>query len=609
MRDHQPTQRPPSPFPIALLGLIAIVGIVSIIPPSAREAIFASLPQALGSIPTQLFALALPLALLAVGIGMIWLLRTRRVPSPRDDTSAGNGLPPPTKLAAGNYRTIIADRPTTRFSDVAGVEEAKEDLEEVVEFLRCPSKFAQLGARIPRGVLLVGPPGTGKTLLARAVAGEAGVPFISASGSEFVELYVGVGASRVRSLFQEARKLAPCIVFIDEIDAVGRKRGSNMGVAHEEREQTLNQILVEMDGFDPRSNVIVLAATNRADVLDEAILRPGRFDRQVHLDLPDAAGRLAILQVHARGKPLEPDVDLAQVAKLTAGLSGADLENLINEAAILAARRNLARIGTEEIEEAIDRITAGPRRKSRVLSEREREITAHHEIGHALVAWAQPHADKVHKVTIVSRGMTGGHTRLVPEEDRNMWSKSEFEAAIATALGGHVVEEMLYGEVTTGPSSDLQRATEIARRMVTEFGMSKQVGPLVFQGRSLWSDAPDYRGFGEEAARRIEHEVRQVIQAMHQRARQIVETNREVLLAAAALLKEQETLNLEQLEQVFANVVPYEPSPTGEAESLPKPSPRRVLVTPPWRRRKREAPVSATPVMASQRYASQRYRR
>src|SRR5581483_4509594 len=304
-------------------------------------------------------------------------------------------------------------------------------------------------------------------------------------------------------------------------------------------------------------------------------LRPGRFDRQVPLDLPDATGRLAILRVHARSKPVDPAVDLRELARLSAGLSGADLENLVNEAAILAARRDLGRIGPLEMEEALERITAGPRRKSRVLSERERTITAHHEIGHALVAWAHPHADRPHKVSIVSRGVSGGHTLLVPDADRNMWSKSEFEAAIATALGGHVVEELLYGEVTTGPSNDLQRATEIARRMVTEFGMSKQVGPLVFQGRSLWSDAPDYRGFGEEAARRIEHEVRQVIQAMHQRARQIVETNREVLLAAAALLKEQETLNLEQLEQVFANVVPYEPSPTGEAESLPKPSPRR----------------------------------
>jgi cell division protease FtsH len=411
---------------------------------------------------------------------------------------------------------------------------------------------------------------------------------------------VGVGASRVRSLFLEARKLAPCIVFVDEIDAVGRKRGSNMGVAHEEREQTLNQILVEMDGFDPRANVIVVAATNRADVLDEALLRPGRFDRQVHLDLPDAAGRESILRVHARGKPLEPTVDLQALAKLTTGLSGADLENLVNEAAILAARRDLHRIGVEELEEALDRIVAGPRRKSRLLTGREREITAHHEIGHALVAWAHPHADRPHKVTIVSRGMTGGHTRLLPDEDRNMWSKSEFEAAIATALGGHAVEEMLYGEVTTGPSSDLQRATDIARRMVTEFGMSKELGPLVFQARSIWGEAPSYTSFGEKAAGRIEAEVRHVVSLAHQRTRHIVQSNRAVLLEAAEELKERETLSADDLDRVFAGVQRLDHFTTLPEEPVSRDS-RRGLMTA-WRRRPARVADGTAALLASQRY-------
>jgi cell division protease FtsH len=421
----------------------------------------------------------------------------------------------------------------------------------VVEFLRSPEKFVSLGARVPKGVLLVGPPGTGKTLLARAVAGEAGVPFISSSGSEFVELYVGVGASRVRSLFQEARRQAPCIVFIDEIDAVGRRRGGSHGISHEEREQTLNQILVEMDGFDPRSNIMLIAATNRADVLDPALLRPGRFDRQVMLDLPDMKGRLEIIRVHSRGKPLEQGVDLRAVARNSAGLSGADLENLLNEAAIMAARRGLAQIGPAELEEALDRVVAGPRRRSRVLSEREKVITAYHETGHALVAAVLPHADEVQKVSIISRGMAGGFTRLIPEQDRNMWSKSEFEAAIASALGGHVAEELIFGEVTTGPSNDLQRATEMARRMVTEFGMSKQIGPLSLGGQPGY-EGGDYRGYGDEMGRQVDAEVRQVVAAAHARACRILEAHRDILERTAKLLIEREVLEAGELAELFS---------------------------------------------------------
>src|SRR4051812_7607534 len=397
--------------------------------------------------------------------------------SPRDQHHGA--LPPPARvLSQSHVRAITSERPTTTFGDVLGVDEAREELQELVEFLKAPAKFAAVGARIPRGVLLVGPPGTGKTLLARAVAGEAGVPFLATSGSEFVELYVGVGASRVRTLFQEARKQAPCIIFVDEIDAVGRRRGGHVGVSHEEREQTLNQILVEMDGFDQRTNVILVAATNRPDVLDPALLRPGRFDRQVLLGHPDTQGRRAILALHTRGKPLASDVDLARLAHHTSGLTGAELENLANEAAILAARRAQLQVGHQEFEEALDRVVAGPRRKSRVLSVREKRITAYHEVGHALVAHCLPRADRVQKVSIVSRGQMGGYTRLLPEEDRNLWSKSEFEAAMACAMGGHVAESLIFGEVTTGASNDLQKATEMARRMVCQYGMSEQLGAV-----------------------------------------------------------------------------------------------------------------------------------
>ncbi len=373
-------------------------------------------------------------------------------------------------------RMVSGDKPTVTFGDVAGVDEAKQELQEVVEFLKYPEKFIALGARIPRGVLLVGPPGTGKTLLARAVAGEAGVPFFSISGSEFVEMFVGVGASRVRDLFDQAKRNAPCIIFVDEIDAVGRHRGSGLGGGHDEREQTLNQILVEMDGFDSSTKVIVVAATNRPDILDPALLRPGRFDRRVILDQPDINGRKAILQVHSKGKPLETDVDLEIIARQTPGFSGADLANVVNEGAILAARRNKKKIGLSELEEAIDRVLLGPERKSRVINMKEKEIIAYHEAGHALVARNLPNADPVHKVSVVARGMAGGYTKQLPTEDRRLHSVSQLRDILTTLMGGRAAEELIFGkaEVTTGAHSDLEQVTAIARGMVKEYGMSEE---------------------------------------------------------------------------------------------------------------------------------------
>ena len=369
-------------------------------------------------------------------------------------------------------KVFLMNRPTVTFEDVAGAEEPKQELQEVVEFLKYPERFLSLGARIPKGILMVGPPGTGKTLLARAVSGETGVPFFSISGSEFVEMFVGVGAARVRDLFEQAKRNSPCIVFVDEIDAVGRHRGAGLGGGHDEREQTLNQILVEMDGFEPNVNIIVIAATNRPDILDPALLRPGRFDRRVVLDHPDIKGRKAILEVHSKGKPLAPDVDMDIIGKLTPGFSGADLANLVNEAAILAARHGLKSTGMAQFQEAIDRVIAGPERKSRVINKREKEITAYHEAGHALVAWTLPNADPPHKVSIVSRGNMGGYTRMLPEEDRYLWTKAQFEDLIATALGGRAAEDLIYSEVTTGPSNDLEQATRVARQMVTRYSMS-----------------------------------------------------------------------------------------------------------------------------------------
>jgi cell division protease FtsH len=489
-------------------------------------------------------------------------------------------------------RLFTANRPSVTFSDVAGVEEAKEELVEVVEFLKYPEKFAALGARIPRGVLLVGPPGTGKTLLSRAVAGEAGVPFFSISGSEFVEMFVGVGASRVRDLFDQAKRNSPCIVFVDEIDAVGRQRGAGLGGSHDEREQTLNQILVEMDGFDSSTNVIVIAATNRPDVLDPALLRPGRFDRQVILDRPDIQGRTAILEVHVRGKPLEEDVSVEGLARQTPGFSGADLENLVNEAAILAARKNRKTVGREELTEAIDRVIAGPQRKSRVISERERIMTAYHEAGHALVARMLPNSDPVRKVSIVARGMMGGYTRVVPDEDRLFKTKAQFEDELAVYMAGHVAEEMVFEEQSTGAANDIDRATGLARRMVTEFGMSRTLGPrafgkkdeLVFLGREI----SEQRNYSEEVAFQIDQEIRELIDAAHERARAIVEAHADKLLAIANLLLEAETIEGEELESLFET-----------------PRPRPDLVGPPTGRPGRKltpaAPAAERPAARGER--------
>ena len=452
-------------------------------------------------------------------------------------------------------RMFMGNKPTVTFADVAGVEEAKQELQEIVEFLKYPEKFVALGARIPKGLLLVGPPGTGKTLISRAVAGEAGVPFFSISGSEFVEMFVGVGASRVRDLFDQAKRNSPCIVFVDEIDAVGRQRGAGLGGSHDEREQTLNQILVEMDGFDTNTNVIVIAATNRPDVLDPALLRPGRFDRQVVLDRPDMRGRVAILQVHAKGKPLDKNISLDTLAKQTPGFSGADLSNLLNEAAILGARRNKRTIGMSELEEAIDRVVAGPARKSRIISEREKAITAYHEVGHALVARLLPNTDPVHKVSIVARGQAGGFTMLLPTEDRYLWSKPQFEDMLAYVLGGHVAELIIFGEVTTGASNDIERVTKIARSMVTEYGMSSRIGPmalghkeeLVFLGR----DFGEQRNYSEQTAREIDEEVRNIIQEAFDKAYNIVMQNKTRMIMISERLIKEETLEGPLFESLF----------------------------------------------------------
>ncbi|HKG26742.1 MAG TPA: ATP-dependent zinc metalloprotease FtsH [Thermomicrobiales bacterium] len=452
-------------------------------------------------------------------------------------------------------RLFTGNKPTVTFADVAGVDEAKEELVEVVEFLKYPDKFQALGARIPRGVLLVGPPGTGKTLLSRAVAGEAGVPFFSISGSEFVEMFVGVGASRVRDLFDQAKKSAPCIVFVDEIDAVGRQRGAGLGGSHDEREQTLNQILVEMDGFDSSTNVIVIAATNRPDVLDPALLRPGRFDRQVILDRPDIQGRLAILEVHARGKPLEDEVSVENLARQTPGFSGADLENLVNEAAILAARRNKKTVGGDELTEAIDRVIAGPQRKSRVISDRERMMTAYHEAGHALVARMLPNSDPVRKVSIVARGMMGGYTRVVPDEDRLFKTKKQFEDELAVFMAGQVAEMMVFEEQSTGAANDIERATMIARRMVTEFGMSRTLGPLAFGKKEelvfLGREISEQRNYSDEIAFQIDREIRELIDTAHGRAKTVLTAEFDKLEAIAKLLVQEETIEGEELEALF----------------------------------------------------------
>ena len=462
-------------------------------------------------------------------------------------------------------KMFVGNSPAVSFEDVAGVEEAKEELQEVVEFLKFPERFLVLGAKIPKGVLLVGPPGTGKTLLARAVAGEAGVPFFNISGSEFVEMFVGVGASRVRDLFDQAKRNSPCIVFVDEIDAVGRHRGAGLGGGHDEREQTLNQILVEMDGFDPNTNVIVLAATNRPDILDPALLRPGRFDRRVTLDNPDVRGRTQILQVHAKGKPLAEDTDLESVAKQTVGFSGADLANLVNESAILAARRQKTLITADEFAESVDRVIAGPERRTRVISQREKEITAYHEAGHALVAHLLPHADPVVKISIVSRGQMGGYTRFSPEEDRNLITKNQLEARLAVATGGRVAEEIVFNEITTGASDDLEQATHIARTMVTRYGMSKKLGPRTFGKREelvfLGREISEQRDYSDRIAEDIDEDVHSLISVAYRTAKDLLTSRRDQLERLAKQLIAHESVDDKKLAELFNSPPVGSPQP------------------------------------------------
>jgi len=455
-------------------------------------------------------------------------------------------------------RMFSGDKPTVTFADVAGVDEAKAELAEVVEFLKEPEKFTALGARIPKGVLLVGPPGTGKTLLARAVAGEANVPFFSISGSEFVEMFVGVGASRVRDLFDQAKRNSPCIVFVDEIDAVGRHRGAGLGGSHDEREQTLNQILVEMDGFDTDTNVIIVAATNRPDILDPALLRPGRFDRRVILDRPDMNGRKQILGVHLKGKPVVENLDLGTVAKQTPGFSGADIENLVNEAAILAARRNKKAISMPELQESIEKVIAGPERKSRLINESEKRVIAYHEAGHALVMRMLPNCDPVVKVSIISRGMALGYTMHLPEDDRYLQKRSKFLDDLAGMLGGRAAESIVFGDITTGASNDLERVTDLARAMVTRYGMSDKLGPRTFGDREelvfLGREISEQRNYSEIVAQQIDDEVKRIITSAYDTARQILTTHRERLDAVADRLVHEETIEGTEFEAMFAQM-------------------------------------------------------
>jgi cell division protease FtsH len=478
-------------------------------------------------------------------VGIIWFMLRQAQGSNNQALSFGKS----------RARMFTGDQPTVTFEDVAGVEEAKEELQEVVEFLKEPEKFISLGARIPKGVLLVGPPGTGKTLMAKAVSGEAGVPFFSISGSEFVEMFVGVGASRVRDLFDQAKRHSPCIVFVDEIDAVGRHRGAGLGGSHDEREQTLNQILVEMDGFDTDTNVIIVAATNRPDILDPALLRPGRFDRRVVLDRPDMRGREKILKVHVRGKPLTGDVELSTLAKATPGFVGADIENMVNEAAILAARRNKKSIGQPEFEEAIERVIAGPERKSRLISAEEKEIIAYHETGHAMVAHLLPNCDPVHKVSIIARGMAGGYTLALPESDRTLHSKAKFQDDLSFALGGRAAEEIVFGDITTGASNDLERVTQMARAMVTRYGMSEKLGPMVYGQKEelvfLGKEIGEQRDYSDAVAEEIDDEVRRIVNEAYEAAKRILNENRDKLETIANRLIEVETLDAKEFAAFF----------------------------------------------------------
>ncbi len=480
-------------------------------------------------------------------------------------------------------RLMVSDKKKVTFADVAGADEAKQELEEVVEFLKTPDKFNELGARIPKGVLLFGPPGTGKTLLAKAVAGEAGVQFFTISGSDFVEMFVGVGASRVRDLFEQAKKVAPCIVFIDEIDAVGRQRGAGLGGGHDEREQTLNQLLVEMDGFASNEGIIIIAATNRPDVLDPALLRPGRFDRQIVVDKPDVRGREAILKVHTKGKPVADDVDLDVLARRTPGFTGADLSNLVNEAALLAARRDKKKITMAEMEEAIERVLAGPERKSHVMTDEEKRLTAYHEGGHTLVGLLLEHADPVHKVTIIPRGRAGGYMLSLPKEDRSYRTRSELIDRIKVALGGRVAEEVVLGEISTGASSDIQQATRIIRSMIMEYGMSDAIGPIaygeenhqVFLGRDLNRE----RNYSEEIAGEIDREVRRYIEEAYEACRTIIVENRDKLDLIAKELLERETLSAAELEELMTKgAISEKDKQNDDTDDTGKPAPIPVDV-------------------------------
>ncbi|MEO6913051.1 MAG: ATP-dependent zinc metalloprotease FtsH [Candidatus Baltobacteraceae bacterium] len=496
-----------------------------------------------GSLFSGLFSL---LPFIVMGAFLIFILR-----------QAQSGGSQAMSFGRSRAKMLSENRPKVTFADVAGVEEAKEELGEVVEFLKYPKKFQALGARIPKGVLLLGPPGSGKTLLARAIAGEAGVPFFSISGSDFVEMFVGVGASRVRDLFDQAKKSSPCIIFIDEIDAVGRQRGAGLGGGHDEREQTLNQLLVEMDGFEQNTGVILIAATNRPDVLDPALLRPGRFDRQIIVDRADIKGRQAILGVHAKNKPLGKEVSLETLARRTPGFSGADLENLLNEAALLAARRDKTVIGMHDCEEAIDRVVAGPERKSLVMSQKEKENTAYHESGHAIIGGLLPNHDPVHKVTIIPRGMALGITWSLPEDDRHSVTKEELLSQITMALGGRLSEEIKFGDVTTGASNDFEKATALARRMVTQYGMSDQLGPIQY-GRGnhqvfLGRDFGDERNYSEEVASKIDAEVRRIIDECYERGRTILTTNWNKVERMVESLLEFETVDTEELGSILAD--------------------------------------------------------
>jgi cell division protease FtsH len=478
-------------------------------------------------------------------------------------------------------KQVSKDQPKVTFDDVAGIDEAVEELQEIKDFLQNPQKFRQIGAKIPKGVLLFGPPGTGKTLLARAVAGEAGVPFFSISGSDFVEMFVGVGASRVRDLFEQAKAQAPAIVFIDEIDAVGRHRGAGLGGGHDEREQTLNQLLVEMDGFDANLGVILIAGTNRPDILDPALLRPGRFDRQIIVDRPDLKGRVEILGVHSKGKPLAPEIDLEVLARQTPGFTGADLANLINEAAILAARHGKEQIGMEELEESINRVVAGPERKSRLISEDEKLVIAYHEGGHALVGHAVPHGDPIHKVTIIPRGMSLGHTLALPTEDRYITRRSEMVDRLAMMLGGRTAEELIFQDPSTGAADDIEKATNLARQMVMEFGMSDKLGPMKYgsnQGEVfLGKDYVQHQDYSDELASLIDTEVRKLITQAHEEARTILTTHRDVLDNLAKELMERETLDRKEVAEVFAPVGKWIYSANGGGRIEPPPPPEPGL--------------------------------